>query len=126
VGTLTVTGAIIAGPDRPTTDFPTGETNVALVAKVQDYAVAMPHALVAIASPSAYVDVPSIGSAVTTVSFLYLRAETSLLFRFTTTDGTSVLRIDGLAVLEFAASAPLTRLEVQGRGRYEILAAGPA
>lgn len=126
MGTLTVKGAIIAGPDRPTTDFPTAETNVALVSKVRDYAVAMPHALVAVASPSAYVDVPGIGDAVTQVAFLYVRAEAALLFRLTTVDGTSVLRIDGLVVLEFAAAAPLTGLEVQGSGRYEILAAGPA
>ena len=125
MGTLTVKGAIIAGPDRPTTDFPTAETNVALVSKVREYAVAMPHALVSVASPSAYVDVPGIGDAVTQVAFLYLRAEASLLFRLTTADGTSVLRIDGLVVLEFAAAAPLTQLEVQGGGRYEILAAGP-
>lgn len=126
MGKLTVAGMIVAGPDRPMTDFPTVETNVPLVAKVQEFAVAMPHALVSVASPSAYVGVPGIGDAVTAVSFLYLRTEAALLFRLTTADGTSVLRIDGLTVLEFSASAPLTALEVQGSGRYEILAAGPA
>lgn len=123
---LTVVGTIVAGPSRPMTEFPGIESTVPLVSKVQEYAVAMPHALVSVASPLAYVAVPGVGDAVTTVNFLYLRTEVALKFRFTTADGVSELSVDGLLILEFAATAPLTSLEVQGAGRYEILAAGPA
>jgi len=131
MGQISLAGAVVVGPDGSTVAFPGAETTIPLVATTSDYAVSSP-GLMAVNSPASYVPMAGIGDdgPVTAGRFIYVRTESALLLRLTTTNETTdtvaVLPVDGLLILEFSADSPLTFLEVKGVSRIEYLVAGQA
>jgi hypothetical protein len=125
MGSLSVTGVVVAEPSHITTGFPGASRSIPIVAKTTDYAVES-GGLATIDSPSAFVDTGLVGagSPVTAGLFLIIRTEVPLTFRSTVLGVTHELAIDGLMVIEFSAAAPLSLLEVQGSGRFECLVVG--
>lgn len=130
MGHVALSGVVVVGPDLKAGTFPSAETTVALVSKTTDYVVSSPAGLIAVASPSAYVPLPGIGTTgpVTKGSFLYVKSNAPISLRLTNVSGsttvTSVTPLDGMLIQEFPTGSELVLLEVEGTATVEYLVAG--
>lgn len=126
MGSISLAGVVVAGPDGAATGFPGSEITAPLMLTTTDYLVSNHAGPMKIDSDETYVPIAGVGSdgSVTHGLFLYLRTDASIDVRITTTLGVSAIPVSGLVVLEFSSAAPMTALEVRGVGRVEYLVAG--
>jgi hypothetical protein len=129
---VTLQGALLAGPPRSSCNgFPAGIVNTQFELRPPNKSAAVSTGMQVrnLNSPSSYATLSGVGSddAVTQGSFLYIRTQTSMLFRLTTNDTVdvvSVIPVDGLCIIEFPAGKYLELLEAQGVGVVEYFASG--
>lgn len=130
MGQVALAGVVVIGPELNSGSFPAAETTIALISKTSDYVVSSPAGLMKVASDSAYVPMPGVGTngPVTKGKFLYVRSSDPVTLRMTNVSGSStttcVTKLDGLLVQEFPDGSELVLLEVEGTATVEYLVAG--
>ncbi len=133
MGTISLSGILVAGPSSGGDVFPGSSFQVPLSFGdgSKQFGVATGILTQQIASPSAFHGLAGVGAGgvVTQGAFLYFKTRASMLLRLTVDDGaggveTSVVPVQGIFVLEFSTSRPLELLEVQGSGPVEYFVSG--
>jgi hypothetical protein len=133
VGTVNLSGSVIAGPPTAGEGFPAALTTVPLSfrSNPKSFGVASGVLTRQLNSSNAFVPLQGVGptDTVTKADTLYLKSNGRIDLRLSIDDGSNgldlrVITIDGLVVLEFDSSRSLKLLEAQGSATLEYFLSG--
>lgn len=136
MGQVNLSGQLLAGPPCAGGSFPSSSLTeqLALLQNPKPYQAATGILVRRVASPSAFVALPTVGASgdVTRGDTLYAKCDGPLLIELTQDDGSgsgtvvAVVPFQGLFMMEFPSTQPLLGLRVKGNANLVYFVSGPA